>query len=253
MRAFKHVDPSILLPSFLSFYRSVISEEVRPPSFFEPTTLFSFIPRNSLEHNKIRFSGRIRIHRCFTRTRILWFFAILLSITMVLANMTYTNNIAGGRQYVRALVHITDINNSGVFFNAILVLIPVIPVIHVSLDALNVRWRRQPVPAPIKWGMKSHFHSQVMGYLSERIEQHFPTCTYLLSCFCSCALFQELFGCIDLLDCSLPIGHLLLLLLNRFPTFLLLAVSGGYNSVQFDTEKPLLIISLNLHLSTIKY
>lgn len=139
MRAFKHVDPSILLPSFLSFYRSVISEEVRPPSFFEPTTLFSFIPRNSLEHNKIRFSGRIRIHRCFTRTRILWFFAILLSITMVLANMTYTNNIAGGRQYVRALVHITDINNSGVFFNAILVLIPVIPVIHVSLDALNVR------------------------------------------------------------------------------------------------------------------
>lgn len=250
MRAFKHVDPSILLPSFLSFYRSVISEEVRPPSFFEPTTLFSFIPRNSLEHNKIRFSGRIRIHRCFTRTRILWFFAILLSITMVLANMTYTNNIAGGRQYVRALVHITDINNSGVFFNAILVLIPVIPVIHVSLDALNVRWRRQPVPAPIKWGMKSHFHSQVMGYLSERIEQHFPTCTYLLSCFCSCALFQELFGCIDLLDCSLPIGHLLLLLLHRFLHFYCWC---GYNSVQFDTEKPLLIISLNLHLSTIKY
>lgn len=132
------IRPSFYLHSFLSIVRLFLKKCV-PPSFVEPTTLFSFIPRNSLEHNKIRFSGRIRIHRCFTRTRILWFFAILLSITMVLANMTYTNNIAGGRQYVRALVHITDINNSGVFFNAILVLIPVIPVTHVSLDALNVR------------------------------------------------------------------------------------------------------------------
>lgn len=166
--------------------------------------------------------------------------------------MTYTNNIAGGRQYVRALVHITDINNSGVFFNAILVLIPVIPVIHVSLDALNVR-AVAACASTDKMGYEIPLSLAGYGVFIRKNRTTFPNMYVSIKLLLSCALFQELFGCIDLLDCSLPIGHLLLLLLHRFPTFLLLAVSGGYNSVQFDTEKPLLIISLNLHLSTIKY
>lgn len=176
-------------------------------------------------------------------------FAILLSITMVLANMTYTNNIAGGRQYVRALVHITDINNSGVFFNAILVLIPVIPVIHVSLDALNVR-AVAACASTDKMGYEIPLSLAGYGVFIRKNRTTFPNMYVSIKLLLSCALFQELFGCIDLLDCSLPIGHLLLLLLHRFLHFYCWC---GYNSVQFDTEKPLLIISLNLHLSTIKY
>lgn len=143
----------------------------------------------------------------------------------------------------RTCTCITDINNSGVFFNAILVLIPVILVFPVVALAHLRMYAAAVAACASSDKMGYEIPLSLAGYWVF-IRKNRTTCTYLLSCVISGIVrmyrFIGLFCSDRTSSSSFRISFA--------------AGSGSYDFVRFDIGKPLPhIISLNLHLSTIKY